>query len=209
MNKLFGNTKMTWPKVIIFALIIGIYVGIIMDVNFLYGTSFQDIGIQYEWWVLFAIVIVVNCKKNYEAALKCFLFFLISQPTIFATEAIIGHISWEKAYYYYFGNWFWTSLLTLPGGFIAYYCKKDNVIGDIILGIGNFIEVLFSMYYISQCIQNFPKHLLSAIFCLFVVVITNLYIKKTKKDRIISIITTLVLYAIIAVYCLVTGRIIF
>ncbi len=53
MNKLFGNIKMTWSKVVIFALVIGIYVGIIMDINFLYGTSFQDIGIQYEWWVLF------------------------------------------------------------------------------------------------------------------------------------------------------------
>ena len=85
------------------------------------------------------------------------------------------------------------TLLTLPGGFIAYFCKKQNPFGAIVLGIGNTLEVLMGIYYGSAMIKNFPHHLLTTIFCFFVVVITNIYIQKTKKTRLISILTTLLL----------------
>ena len=205
MQKLFGNIKMTWTKVIIFALVIGIYVGLIMDVNPLYQTSFQDIGVTHEWWTLFAIIIVVNCNKNIEAALKCFVFFLISQPVIFATEAIIGHISQELAIHYLL-IWAMPIILTLPGGFIAYYCKKENIFGDIVLGLGNSIEVMLGIYYTSQAIKNFPKHILTALFCFFVFAITNIYIKKTKKDRLISILTTIIVVGALVAYLTATHK---
>ena len=209
MKKIFGNVKMSWKNVILFGLLVGVYVGCIMSVPFLEGTSFQDIGISHEWWILFALIVVVNCKKSYEAAFKCFVFFLISQPVIFIVEALLGHITWNLAFYYYFDIWFIRSLFTLPGGLIAYYVQKQNPIGAIILGIGNTLEALLGMYYFYQSLTKFPYHLLSAIFCFFVIVITNLYIQKEKKNRIISIITTILMIVAVLVFLVLDGRVLF
>ena len=92
---------MTWIKVILFAVIAGVYTGLVMLVPALEGTSFQDIGELYEWWVIFAVIVVVNCKKNWEAMLKCFVFFLISQPIVFAVEVLFNHITADQAIQYY------------------------------------------------------------------------------------------------------------
>ena len=70
-NKLYGQINMTWLKIIIFAVCVGVYSGVVMLIPALENTSFQDIGIAYEWWVIFAVIIVVNCEKNWEAMLKC------------------------------------------------------------------------------------------------------------------------------------------
>ncbi len=200
MKLLFTNIRMNWKKVILFGLLVGIYVGCMMSIPFFDDTSFQDIGISHEWWILFALIIVVNCKKSHEAALKCFTFFLISQPVVFIVEAILGHITWQLAYHYYFGIWFFQSLLTLPGGWIAYHVKKQNAIGAIILGIGNTLEALLGIHYGYQAITNFPHHLFSCIFCFFVITTTNIYIQKENKNRIISICTTIILFLITFVF---------
>lgn len=208
MKKIFGNIKMTWWKVVLFAVITGVYTGYIMTVTKLHDTSFQDIGISHEWWVLFAIIVVVNCKKNYEAALKCFLFFLISQPLVYATEVVLHHITMDLAITYY-KYWIVQTVLTLPGGFIAYYCQKQNPFGAIVLGIGNTIEAIFCVHFVASCIKNYPHHLLSAIFCFLVIIITNIYVQREKNNRLISICTTLLISAILAVFLILTHRTIF
>lgn len=45
---------MTWRIVCGFAVIIGLYVGVINQIPILHDTSFQDIAVTLEWWVLFA-----------------------------------------------------------------------------------------------------------------------------------------------------------
>lgn len=54
---------MTWIRVILFAVIAGVYTGLVMFVPAFEDTSFQDIGKLYEWWVIFAVIVVVNCKR--------------------------------------------------------------------------------------------------------------------------------------------------
>ncbi|MCQ2439663.1 MAG: hypothetical protein MJ074_07860 [Oscillospiraceae bacterium] len=71
MKRLFGDMKMSWLTVILFAVAAGVYTGVMMLIPALADTSFQDIGISYEWWVIFAVIIVVNCGKSWEAMLKC------------------------------------------------------------------------------------------------------------------------------------------
>ena len=71
LSAAFGALPMTWPVVCAFAAIIGIYVGIINQIPTLYDTSFRDIAVTYEWWVLFAVLIVSNCKSAREAGMKC------------------------------------------------------------------------------------------------------------------------------------------
>ena len=205
MEKLFGNIKMTWLKVIIFAVAAGAYTGAVMLIPFLKGTSFQDIGIGFEWWVVFAVIIVVNCDKCWEAMLKCFVFFLISQPVVYLVQILFGDLTFEKAWYYYHSFWLLATFFTLPGGLIAYFCKKQNLLGGIVLGLGNTIEALMAFYYINQARGNFPHHILSAAFCIASVIVMSICIQKTKKIRLLSLLIPVVLAVFVLVVAEITG----
>lgn len=141
----FGGLPMTWPIVCGFAVIIGIYVGVINQIPIMHDTSFQDVAVTLEWWVLFAVLIVSNCKSAREAGLKCLVFFLISQPVIYLVE--LPAIGLDKALYYYTSIWLPVSLLTLPGGAIAFLAKRQNALGAAILGVGNTIVALMGVSY--------------------------------------------------------------
>ena len=129
LKKLFGGINLTWPKLIIFAVAIGVYTGLINQVPFLYDTSLRDSAIYFDRWVLFGILIIMNSKSNIDSALKCFVFFLISQPLIYLVE--VPFLGWSVMQYY--RNWILWTILTLPMGFIGYYMKKDRPWGLIIL----------------------------------------------------------------------------
>lgn len=208
MKKLFGNLKMNWLTVILFAVIIGIYTGVVMLISIFDETSFQDIGISYEWWVIFAVIIVVNCQKNWEAMLKCFVFFLISQPIIYAVEVLFGNeMTWQTAFYnYYLHTWLPATLLTIPGGFIAYYCKKQNLLGAIILALGNTMQAGLGIYYLAQAVKDFPHHILSSVLSFASIVVMGMYIQKEKKYRLISILISFAFVAVIAVLLKLSGR---
>ena len=187
IKKIFGQIKMSWLKVIIFALITGVYTGLIMLVPSLKNTSFQDIGMTFEWWVIFAVIVVVNCEKGWEAALKCFVFFLISQPVIYGVEILFGSMTFELAKMYYVGGiWLPLTFATLPGGFVAWLCKKQNTLGAAVLGLGNTIEALMAVYYARSLMKNPPHHLLTIISCFAAIVVMTLCIQKEKKGRIIA-----------------------
>ncbi len=206
MKNLYGNLKMSWLSVILFAVIAGIYTGAVMLINVLDDTSFQDIGISYEWWVIFAVVIVVNCEKNREAMLKCFVFFLISQPLVYATEVLLGDLTLDMAIYYYRGIWLPATILTLPGGFIAYYCKKQNIPGAVIMGLGNTIQAILGVHYVIETAGNFPHHILSAIVCFGSIFLMSFEIQKENIYRLISLLVPLVLTVIALVFMAMTGR---
>ncbi len=205
-DKIFFGINMTWKKIILFAVIIGVYTGLIMMVPFLEDTSFKDIGISYEWWVVFAVIIVVNCKRNTEAMIKCFVFFLISQPLVYLVQVLCGSLSINLALNYYFNIWLPATFLTLPGGITAYYCKKQNLTGSIILGMGNTIQFVLGLYYFSVCIKNFPNHLLSTIVCFASSFIMNFFIQKENKYRIISIFIPIFLSLTVFIFARLTGR---
>lgn len=207
MKSIFGKLKMSWFTVILFAIATGLYTGIMMVIPSLKNTSFQDIGTFYEWWVIFAIIVVVNCKKEIEAAFKCFIFFLISQPIIYGVQILLGYLTLENALIFYRTTWLPMTFLTLPGGFIAYFCKKQNVVGAIILGIGNTILGAMGIHYIKELLTSFPHHLLSAIVCFVSIVILSFYIQKEKRNKIIAIITPIILVGALAIFLKVTGRV--
>lgn len=209
MNHIFGKLKMEWLSVVLFAVAAGIYTGIVMAIDPLKDTSFQDIGITFEWWVVFAVVIVVKCKKNWEAMLKCFVFFLISQPLVYAVEVLCGHLTLDMAMYYYKTIWLPRTILTLPGGLIAFYCKKENMLGAVILGLGNTIQGTMGAYFVAQMFNTFPRHLLSAIFCFVSIVVMSLAIQKKAKYRIVAFAIPLVLIACLFIFLHLTGRVLF
>lgn len=209
MKRLFGGLKMNWLSVILFAVLAGIYTGTVLLVPFLKNTSFQDIGISYEWWVIFAVIIVVNCEKNWEAMLKCFVFFLISQPLVYLIEVLFGTLPMEMGLYYYRSFWLPKTFLTLPGGFIAYYCKKQNLLGGMILGLGNTIQAALGVFYLGSMIRSFPYHLLSGVVCIASILVMSCSIQKQKKYRLTAILLPIVLVAIVAVLAKATGRVFF
>ncbi len=206
MKKLFGNLKMSWIHVILFALAAGVYTGFVMLVPVLKNTSFQDIGVLFEWWVIFAVIIVVNCKKSWEAMLKCFVFFAISQPLVFLIEGVFGTLSYDLGIMY-LRSWMLPILMTLPGGFIAYHCKKQNVLGATILGLGNSIQALMGIHYASEAIGSFPHHLLSAVICFLSIAVMTLSIQETKKNRIIAILIPVVITVLTLLFLSLTGRV--
>ena len=88
---------MSWVKLIIFAVITGVYTGLINQISFLHNTSFSDIAVSFECWIFFGTVIIMNSKSNIDSALKCFVFFLVSQPLVYLTEVpFIGWYVMEK-----------------------------------------------------------------------------------------------------------------
>ena len=196
---------MSWLSVILFAIAAGVYTGGIMLVDALKDTSFQDIGISHEWWVIFAVIVVVNCEKNWEAMLKCFVFFMISQPLVYAVEVLFGPLTLDMAMHYY-RIWLPMIVLTLPGGFVAYYCKKQNLLGAVILSIGNTIQVAFGVYYLAQAITNFPHHLLSSLICFGSMLLMSFQIQKGRRNRLICILLPVVLLAILLVFLKLSGR---
>jgi len=91
VKKLFGGIDLNWKKLIIFAIIAGVYTAIMAMLPITKNTSFADIAISFEVWILFGILIIMNSKSAKDSALKCFIFFLISQPLVYLTQDIINH----------------------------------------------------------------------------------------------------------------------
>jgi len=205
LKKLFRETKMNWLTVILFAVITGVYTGLIMLVPFLKDTSFQDIGISYEFWVIFAVIVVTNCRKSREAMLKCFVFFLISQPLVYLVEIAAGKITLSMAIQYY-RFWFVLTILCLPGGFIAFYAKKQNLFGSIVLGLGNSIQMLMGVTYVVLASRDFPHHILSALVSFASIAVMSLCIQKEKKYWVISALVIPLLAAIcVYIYLKING----
>ena len=198
MEKLFGGLNLTWKKVIIFSIIIGIYVGLIAMLPIAKDTSFIDLTVTFEVWILFGIIIIMNSKSAKDSALKCFVFFLISQPLIYLIQDVIQHSNLFNTYYRY---WFMWTLGCIPMGFIGYYMKKDKWWGLLILI--PILVLLSEEYstYLSKTIFSFPRHILTTIFCFATLIIYPLYIFKNKKIKIAGVIISGILIAFITIYC--------
>ena len=96
-------------------------------------------------------------------------------------------MTFELAKMYYVGGiWLPLTFATLPGGFIAWLCKKQTTIGAAILGLGNTIEAMMALYYAKSLLNHPPHHLLTIICCLAAIVVMTLCIQKEKKGRIIA-----------------------
>ena len=73
MKKIFGGINLTWPKVIIMAITIGIYTAIMAMLSIAKDTSFSDLTVTFEVWIFFGIFIIMNSKSAKDSALKCFI----------------------------------------------------------------------------------------------------------------------------------------
>ena len=194
---------MTWPVVVIMAVVFGVYTAL-MAAFVPDGNSFHDIAVTPEWWILPAILIIVNCKKPLDSALKVFAFFLISQPLVYLIQVPISSMGWGLFGYYQ--NWIVPTLLTFPAAFIGWYMKKDKWYSGVILSLATSLLVLLGMGFIRSFEESFPNHLLTTIYCFGIIPIFIFGIFKKKEPRIITVVITAIALIIIVLTSGTTAR---
>ncbi len=198
IKKIFGEINLTWVKLIIFAVVAGVYTALMSLIPILRDTSFHDIAVTFEVWILFGIIIIMNSKSAVDSTLKCFIFFLISQPLVYLIQVPFN--SFGVGIFVYYKYWFIWTILTIPMGFIGYYIKKDKWWGILILtpillllGAGSYCE------YLKETLFNFPYHLLTTLFCLITMLLYPLCLFNNKKNKIISFVISVVAVAVFTI----------
>lgn len=193
IKKLVLQLSMRWSHVVGMAVLSGVITGILAQTSFLADTSFTDITVTYEWWVLFAMLIIVNQKHWIQAALKVLVFFLISQTLVFVVEWLLA----KEFYFAYWYRWMEMALLTAPGALIVWLgYKKKGFFGDVILALPISLLCFVGITYCILFVQNPPFHLLTIVFC-FVQALFWLYVLREKsKDRWLCLVFTILLVVI-------------
>ncbi len=197
LKKLFGGINFTWPKLVIFAVICGVYTGITTLIPGTADTSLRDISISFEWWILFALILIANSKSPLDSALKVFVFFLVSQPLVYLVQ-VPFHPDGFGLFRYY-RPWFIWTLLTFPMAFVGHYMKKDKWWGLLILAP---MLVFLGYHYtgfLTEAVSFFPNHLLSAIFCAVTLILYPLVLFQDKKIRLAGLVISLVILVAMSV----------
>ncbi len=192
IKKLFGGIDLTWKKLIIFAILSGVYTALMALIPAIKDTSFHDISVSFEVWILFGIIIIMNSKSAKDSALKCFVFFLISQPLVYLIQ--VPFSSEGIGIFRYYGYWFIWTIATILMGYVGYYMKKNKWWGLLILCPILLLLGTHYYFYLKEMIYNFPYHLITVLFCLITILIYPLCIFNNKRYKSIGlVISTLIL----------------
>lgn len=197
IKKLFGGVDLSWPKVIIFAIAAGIYTALVCIFPQVKDTSLNTIAVSFEVWILFGIFIIMNSKSNMDSALKCFVFFLISQPLVYLLQVPFSSQGWGLFYYY--RRWFIFTLLCLPMGFIGYYMKKDKWWGYIILLPMIILTAASYRQYLSYFTYCRPYYILVCVFCAAAMLIYPNAIFNNKKIKTAGTVISVLLVVVLTV----------
>ena len=197
IKKIFGGLEMTWGRLILFAVISGILTGLIAllvpD-----GNSIRQIAVTFEAWIVLAVIVIVNSRKPMESACKVFVYFLISQPLVYLIQVPFNSMGFGLFRYYY-PYWLYWTIATLPGGFIAWYIKKDNLLAAIILSVALSMLIFLGCGYLRDLLRTPPKFLLSTLFCFGSVPVLILGILHKRKTRL----TTSGIAVFVLIVCLI------
>lgn len=207
LKKMFGGLNMSWLFVVLFAVGAGVYSGLMGGLRITDGTSFNDIAVSQECWVIFAFIIASNCKKGWESALKVFVFFLISQPIFYLVDIALGGISTEFAWQCYCNIWLPATMFTLPGGFIAFFIQRQDSLGWVVLGLGCTLQAFLGMSYAIQLMQNPPFHLFTVLLCFASIFVFTFAIQHDKRGRIATLSICVIAIALMLVVLQLTGRV--
>ena len=204
MKKLFGGLEITWKKLILSAVCAGIYTGIVAMIPQARDTSFADISITFEWWVLFGILIIVNSKSALDSGLKCIVFFLISQPLVYLVQVPFNALGWGLFKFY--KGWFIWTLFTFPMGYIGWYMKKEKwwslgILSTMLLFVGYHYHM-----FLRETVAFFPHHLLSTLFCAATVILYPLCIFEDKKLKKAGVIISVAILIAMSCFGLMTDR---
>lgn len=197
IKKLFGGIELTWKKLIIFALISAVYTALMAIIPVVRNSSFDTITTTLEVWIFIGIFIIMNSKSNKDSALKCFIFFLISQPLIYLLQVPFSWRGWEIFQYYKY--WFIWTILCLPLGYIGYYIKKGKWWGYLILLPMIILTAASYNTYLSYFSFCYPRYILICIFCVVAMIIYPNVLFEDKRIKIIGTIISCLIVVIITI----------
>ena len=204
IRKLFFETEMTWKRVLIFAVATAVLTAAILIIPVTAATSAARIGQTLEAWILFALIIIMNCKSPLEAAIKTVVFFLVSQPLIYLLQVPFSSMGWKLFSYY--PQWFKWTLLCFPGAIIAWLVKKKNIFSAVILSVATGFLAFTAVDDFYTLISVFPKCLISCVFCTVLSVGLIFVLLKEKKQRITAGVITLIV-AVASAVVIFTGEV--
>lgn len=181
IKKLFDGINLTWPKLIVSAVAAGVFTAAMAIIPIFQDTSFITITATFEVWILFGIIIIMNSKSNMDSALKCFVFFLISQPLVYLIQVPFSWQGWNLFGYYKY--WFVWIVLCFPMGYIGYWMKKDKWWGYLILLPMIVMTAGSYSAYFSDFLFSMPRYILISLFCACVMIIYPAAIFNNKKSK--------------------------
>lgn len=191
------KTKMSWATVIVFAVLSAVAVAVLKLIPALENTSFQDPAVYPEFWMLFGILIAVNCEKWWEASLKVVVFFLISQPLIYLIQVPFSPLGFGLFSYYKY--WFIITLLTIPAGAAAFFLPKKNWIGTVTMIGGLGLCAAMAAIYFWEVVTSFPHHILSLVFCIGLAIWLLIRYADKKSIRIVGTVIAAAVFVIMAI----------
>ena len=188
LNKLFFGIKPSWWKVIAFAVVTGVATGLIMMIPQLEGTFVRNIGETVEAWILFALIVCMNCEKPLEAALKTFVFFLVSQPLVYLTMWPV----YQSFPWHYYQYWFYWTLACFPLGALANYAKRGGVVGALVISAACGLLAYLGVGFAQQAVLTSPTQAVAALFCLAQIIVYVLVFFHKAFERIIVVAVSVV-----------------
>ncbi len=195
IDKLYGGLNMGWPMVFAIALGAALLTAVFLVVPVFKNTSFARMGVTFEAWIFLAVIIMANCKKPLESALKTFVFFLVSQPLIYLFQVPFSYLGWQLFGYYKY--WFILTLFTFPAAFIGWYITKKNWLSLLILAP----VLAFLGYFVyesgTECVSHFPHLLVTMLFCILQIALYVVVFLPDIKQRLIGILIPVI--AVIAI----------
>ena len=195
-DKLYGGISLTWPGIILYAVGTAVLTAVFLVVPIFKGTSFARMGETLEAWIFFAVIIIANSKNPLESACKTFVFFLISQPLIYLLQVPFSWQGWGLFQYYKF--WFILTLCTFPAAFIGWYIKKKNWLSLLIIApVLMFMGVTAYQSGLS-CMHNFPRLLVTTLFCILQIVLYVLAFCPDAVKRVIGFLIPVIIVAVFA-----------
>ncbi|HRU97766.1 MAG TPA: hypothetical protein P5092_10100 [Ruminococcus sp.] len=202
INKLFGGIDMSWKKILLLAVGSAVLTAIFLIVPIFRNSSFERMGVYLEAWFFLAILIMSNCKKPLESAVKTFVFFLVSQPLIYLIQVPFSDMGFGLFGYYKY--WFIATLATFPMAFIGWYIKKKNWLSLLIIApVLMFMGVTAYQSGLS-CMQNFPRLLVTTLFCILQIV---LYVLAFCPDAVKRVIGFLIPGITVAVFAFIKPQV--
>ena len=182
-KRLFQN-DLPWPRLILLAVLAAVLTAAAAILPALKYTSFSAITATFEVWILFGILIIMNSSSNMDSALKCFVFFLISQPLIYLLQV---PFSWQgSGLFQYYKYWFLWTVLCLPMGYIGYYLKLNKWWGLLILLPMLLLTAYSYHYYLHNLLFYIPRYLLICLFCVVMLLAYPLLLLGHRTARVLG-----------------------
>ena len=188
-DKIYGGLNMSWPVVMMYSVAAALLTSIFLILPVFKDTSFARMGVTFEAWIFFAVIIMANCRTPLESALKTFVFFLISQPLIYLIQIPFTVLGWRIFMYYRY--WFIWTLLTLPMAYIGWYITKKNWLSLLILApVLCYLTWLYADGF-RTAYSHFPRMLVMALFCLLQVLIYLYVFTEKTVQKLIGLVAPL------------------